>query len=407
MQRLAIDGTTLLAQLGQLGAIGIDAMGARTRLAASESDKHGRDQLVAWMHDIGLEVRIDAIGNIYGILPGRDRTAAPLMLGSHIDTVINAGMYDGCYGVLAGLAVQRALCQTGIVPACDVVVVAFTNEEGVRYQPDMLGSLVVAGGMPVADALDVIGTDGTRLGDELARIGYAGDMQPGSIVPSAYIELHVEQGPMLEHADVLIGAVAHLQGISWQQLTITGQANHAGTTPMTMRHDAGVAAAGITVALHQYALASGTTRATVGSMQVSPNAINVIPQQVVMTVDIRDPDDARVDAAEAHLREVMDAMCATHGVDITAERLVRFPAVTFDADLVARITQAATQRGLSCMPMISGAGHDAQMMARIAPTAMIFVPSRGGISHNPAEYTSDAQLIAGAQVLCDVVQTFI
>jgi N-carbamoyl-L-amino-acid hydrolase len=201
--------------------------------------------------------------------------------------------------------------------------------------------------------------------------------------------------------------VAYLQGISWQQLTITGQANHAGTTPMTMRHDAGVAAAGITVALHQYALASGTTRATVGSMQVSPNAINVIPQQVVMTVDIRDPDDARVDAAEAHLREVMDAMCATHGVDITAERLVRFPAVTFDADLVARITQAATQRGLSCMPMISGAGHDAQMMARIAPTAMIFVPSRAGISHNPAEYTSDAQLIAGAQVLGDVVMDYL
>jgi N-carbamoyl-L-amino-acid hydrolase len=232
-------------------------------------------------------------------------------------------------------------------------------------------------------------------------------MQPGSIVPRAYIELHVEQGPMLAHAGVMIGAVAHLQGISWQQLTITGQANHAGTTPMTMRRDAGVAAARLTTGLYDYALQSGSTRATVGSMQVSPNAINVIPQQVVMTVDIRDPDDARVDAAEVAL-DTMIATCRTQlGVDITAERLVRFPAVTFDADLVARITQAAAQRGLSCMPMISGAGHDAQMMARVAPTAMIFVPSRGGISHNPAEYTSDAQLIAGAQVLCDVVQTFI
>jgi N-carbamoyl-L-amino-acid hydrolase len=398
MQTLAIDGATLRSQLTQLGAIGIDATGARTRLAASDSDKQGRDQLVAWMRELNLEVCVDAIGTIYGILPGRDRHAPVLMLGSHIDTVINAGMYDGCYGVLAGLAVQRALRQAGMVPPCDVVVVAFTNEEGVRYQPDMMGSLVAA-----ADALDVIGSDGTRLGDELARIGYAGDMQPGSIVPRAYLELHIEQGPMLEQAGVTIGAVAHLQGISWQQLTIMGQANHAGTTPMTLRRDAGVAAARLTAGLYDYALHSGSTRATVGRMQVSPNAINVIPQQVVMTVDIRDPDDARVDAAEAALRTMIDACIRHLGVDITIERLVRFPAVAFDQTLVARITQAAARRGLSCMPMISGAGHDAQMMARVAPTAMIFVPSRGGISHNPAEYTSDDQLVAGATVLADVV----
>lgn len=403
MTSLVIDGNLLLAQLGHLGTIGQDGSGGRTRLAATLADKAGRDQLVVWMHDLALEVRVDTIGNIYGILPGRDRHAPVLMLGSHIDTVINAGMYDGCYGVLAGLAVQRALRQADIVPPCDVVVVAFTNEEGVRYQPDMMGSLVVAGGMPAAAALDVIGTDGTRLGDELARIDYAGDMQPGSIVPGAYLELHVEQGPMLEQAGVTIGAVAHLQGISWQQLTITGQANHAGTTPMTMRRDAGVAAARLTAGLYDYALNSGSTRATVGSMQISPNAINVIPQQVVMTVDIRDPDDTRVDAAETALRAMVDTCCRQLGVDITSERLVRFPAVAFDQTLVARITQAAARRGLSCMPMISGAGHDAQMMARVAPTAMIFVPSRDGISHNPAEYTSEAQLLAGAIVLADVV----
>ena len=401
---IALDTATMLAQLTQLGAIGQDASGGRTRLAFSDADKQGRDQLVAWMHDLSLDITIDQIGNIFGTLAGSDYTLAPLMIGSHIDTVINAGLYDGCYGVLAGLAVLRALRSAGIVPRRSIVVAAFSNEEGVRYQPDMMGSLVYAGSMDVAQVLDVIGTDGTRLGDELARIGYAGDIPPGAVVPHAYLELHIEQGPLLEAHALQIGVVADLQGISWQQITINGVANHAGTTPLAMRHDAGWAAAEVITQVRRMAQVSGSTLATVGVMQFSPNAINVIPQTAVLTLDMRDPDDQKLTAAEAHVATLLQTIAAQEGVTITSQQLVRFPAVHFDESLVAEIAQATAALGLSHRQMTSGAGHDAQMLARIAPAAMIFVPSQAGISHNPAEYTSDADLIAGATVLLAVVQ---
>jgi len=401
---IALDTATMLAQLTQLGAIGQDAGGGRTRLAFSDADKQGRDQLVAWMHELALDITIDQIGNIFGTLAGSDYTLAPLMIGSHIDTVINAGLYDGCYGVLAGLAVLRALRSAGIVPRRSIVVAAFSNEEGVRYQPDMMGSLVYAGSMDVAQVLDVIGTDGTRLGDELARIGYAGDIPPGAVVPHAYLELHIEQGPLLEAHALQIGVVADLQGISWQQITINGVANHAGTTPLAMRHDAGWAAAEVITQVRRMAQVSGSTLATVGVMQFSPNAINVIPQTAVLTLDMRDPDDQKLTAAEAHVATLLQTIAAQEGVTITSQQLVRFPAVHFDESLVAEIAQATAALGLSHRQMTSGAGHDAQMLARIAPAAMIFVPSQAGISHNPAEYTSDADLIAGATVLLAVVQ---
>ena len=401
---IALDTATMLAQLTQLGAIGQDASGGRTRLAFSDADKQGRDQLVAWMHDLSLDITIDQIGNIFGTLAGSDYTLAPLMIGSHIDTVINAGLYDGCYGVLAGLAVLRALRSAGIVPRRSIVVAAFSNEEGVRYQPDMMGSLVYAGGIDVAQVLDVIGTDGTRLGDELARIGYAGDLRPSAVVPHAYLELHIEQGPLLEAQALQIGVVADLQGISWQQITINGVANHAGTTPLAMRHDAGWAAAEVITQVRRMAYESGSTLATVGAIQFCPNAINVIPQTAVLTLDMRDPDDQKLTAAEAHVVALLQTIAAQEGVTITSQQLVRFPAVHFDESLVAEIAQATAALGLSHRQMTSGAGHDAQMLARIAPAAMIFVPSQAGISHNPAEYTSDADLIAGATVLLAVVQ---
>lgn len=401
---VVLDDATLLTQLTQLGEIGRDASGGRTRLAFGDADKQGRDQLVAWMHELKIDIKIDQIGNILATLAGSDQALAPLMLGSHIDTVINAGMYDGCYGVLAGLAVLRALRQAGVTPRRSIVVVAFSNEEGVRYQPDMLGSLVYAGGMDVAQVLDIIGTDGTRLGDELRRIGYAGDLRPGAVVPHAYLELHIEQGPLLEAQATQIGVVADLQGISWQQITITGVANHAGTTPLAMRHDAGWAAAELITQVRRMAKASGSTLATVGAIQVYPNVINVIPQTAVLTLDMRDPHDQKLSAAEAHVAALLQTIAAQEGVTITSRQLVRFPAVHFDDALVAEIAQATVALGLSYCQMTSGAGHDAQMLARIAPAAMIFVPSQAGISHNPAEYTSDADVIAGATVLLAVVQ---
>lgn len=408
-EALSVDVPLLLQQIRELGAIGHDAaVGGRTRIALTDDEKAGRDQLVRWMRELDLAVRIDQVGNIFGILPAATPQggARPLMMGSHIDTVRNAGALDGCYGVLAGLAVVRAYRVAGRQPRRAIVVGAFTNEEGVRYQPDMMGSLVYAGGLDVQATLDTIGTDGTRLGDELARIGYAGDMVPGSIVPNEYLELHIEQGPVLEAEGQLIGVVENLQGISWQQVTIQGTANHAGTTPTRLRHDAGYAAAACVTHLREQVVgaAPDTTLATVGSLRFEPDVINVIPRQATFTVDLRDPDEQRLRAAEQRFADFLVQLAEREGVQIRTERLVRFEPVVFDATLADRIEAAAVRRGLSHRRMTSGAGHDAQMIARIAPAAMIFVPSRGGISHNPREHTDDEQLALGAQVLLDVVQ---
>ena len=404
-----LDTAKLLEQLRELGAIGHDAaQGGRTRIALTDEEKAGRDLLVRWMRELDLEVRVDQIGNIFGVLHAAhpEGMAQPLMMGSHIDTVRNAGALDGCYGVLAGLAVVRAYRQAGLRPARAIVVAAFTNEEGVRYQPDMMGSLVYAGGMDVQAALNTVGTDGTRLGDELARIGYAGDMAPGAIVPREYIELHIEQGPVLEAEGKLIGVVESLQGISWQKVTITGVANHAGTTPTRLRHDAGYAAAACVAFLREQVVGAApeTTLATVGSLRLEPDLINVIPRKATFTVDLRDPGEQRLQAAERRLADFLATLAEREGVTVETEQLVRFEPVVFDAALADRIQAAAQRRGLPHRRMTSGAGHDAQMLARIAPSAMIFVPSRGGISHNPREHTDDDQLALGAQVLLDVVQ---
>jgi N-carbamoyl-L-amino-acid hydrolase len=399
-----IDAARLLGRLRALGEIGRDAEGRLVRLAASDADRAGRDALVGWLRDAGLEVRVDRIGNVFGLWrAGPDPQAAPVLIGSHIDTVIDAGIYDGCTGVLAGLEAIQALREAGFAPARPLAVVAFTNEEGVRYAPDMLGSLVAAGGLPVAQALAVTGTDGTTLGTELQRIGYAGPEEPGLLRPHAYLELHVEQGPVLEREGVPIGAVANLQGISWQRVTLAGEANHAGTTPMSLRRDAGLAAARVVTFLADRARASNTpTVATVGCMSFEPNAINVIPSRASFTVDLRDPDEARLLEEEAALAAFLDRLAAAEGVEVSVERLARFEPVAFDGRLVAMIEEAARARGLACRRMTSGAGHDAQMMARIAPAAMIFVPSTGGISHNPREHTPDADVVAGASILLDV-----
>ncbi|MDN7999569.1 Zn-dependent hydrolase [Burkholderia multivorans] len=403
---LQLDGAVLLRQLRELGEIGADReLGGRTRIALTDDERAGRDRVVAWMRELDLDVRIDRIGNIFGTLHAGSAAAGrqPLMIGSHIDTVKNAGALDGCYGVLAGLAVARAFRDAHIEPARPITVAAFTNEEGIRYQPDMMGSLVHAGGLSTDDALNTIGIDGTRLGDELARIGYAGDLEPGAIVPHAYLELHIEQGPILEAENVRIGVVENLQGISWQQITVQGNANHAGTTPMHLRHDAGWVAAAIATFLRELAVSSGTTLATIGMLRIEPNVINVIPRKAVLTVDLRDPDEQRLQQAEQRLADHLERLAALEGVQISTERLARFEPVVFDAALVDAIEKAAARRGFSYRRMTSGAGHDAQMIARIAPAAMMFVPSRGGISHNPREHTDDSQLVDGARLLLDVV----
>ncbi|WP_322075632.1 Zn-dependent hydrolase [Burkholderia cenocepacia] len=403
---LQLDGALLIEQLRELGEVGADSdVGGRTRIALTDDERAGRDLVVNWMHELDLDVRVDRIGNIFGTLRSESDHGdqRPLMIGSHIDSVKNAGALDGCYGVLAGLAVARAFRQAGITPRRSITVAAFTNEEGVRYQPDMMGSLVHAGGLPVDAALDTVGIDGTRLGDELVRIGYAGDLQPGAIVPHEYLELHIEQGPILEAENVRIGVVENLQGISWQQITVQGNANHAGTTPTRLRHDAGWVAAAVATFLRELAVATGTTLATIGMLRIEPNVINVIPRKAVFTVDLRDPDEPRLQDAERRLAEFLVEIAEKEGVKITTERLVRFEPVVFDAGLADAIEASAERMGFTHRRMTSGAGHDAQMIARIAPAAMIFVPSRGGISHNPREHTDDDQLVDGANVLLDVV----
>ncbi|MFZ6049338.1 Zn-dependent hydrolase [Pseudomonas sp. CR3202] len=404
---LRLNGPILLQQIRTLGEIGADPVnGGRTRIALTDAEKAGRDQLVAWMKALDLDVQVDRIGNIFGTLRSAtdEGHQAPLMMGSHIDTVTNAGALDGCYGVLAGLAVARAFREADVLPSRSITIGAFTNEEGVRYQPDMMGSLVHAGGMTADDALATMGTDGTRLGDELQRIGYAGDLEPGSIVPHEYLELHIEQGPILEAEGTLIGVVENLQGISWQQVVVQGNANHAGTTPTRLRHDAGYVASAVVAELRQIARDSGgTTLATVGCMSFEPNVINVIPRKASFTVDLRDPDEELLVAAERRLEKFLALIAEEEGVRISSERLVRFQPVIFDAGLADEIEACASRFGFSHKRMTSGAGHDAQMIARIAPSAMIFVPSRGGISHNPREHTDDDQLLKGAEVLLDVV----
>ncbi|TAY71542.1 Zn-dependent hydrolase [Rhizobium leguminosarum] len=402
----SIDAARLLGRIRTLGEIGRDTDGRLIRLAASDTEKLGRDRFVGWIEGAGLEVAVDRIGNIFGIWkPEGTVDAAPLMLGSHIDTVIGAGIYDGCYGTLSGLEVIETLKAEGLTPSRPIVVAAFTNEEGVRYAPDMMGSLVYAGGLDVETALATIGTDGTMLGDELERIGYAGEHQPGFLRPHAYIELHIEQGPILECEGIPVGAVEHLQGISWQRVVITGDANHAGTTPISMRRDAGHAAARVVTFLRDRAKASNTpTVATVGCMRFEPDVINVIPSRATFTVDLRDPDEDRLREEETALTNFLEILSTEEQVGISVERLARFEPVKFDQGIVGLIEKAARNRGLACRRMTSGAGHDAQMIARIAPSAMIFVPSIGGISHNPKEYTADEDLVAGTNILLDIVR---
>lgn len=406
MDDLSINAERLLGRLEALGRLGRDEQGRLVRLAASDADKAGRDTLTGWLVAAGLEVAVDRVGNIFGIWTGGAAgDAAPVMLGSHIDTVVNAGIYDGNYGVLGALEVIETLQAAGFTPARPIIVGAFTNEEGARYAPDMLGSLVHVGGLDLAAALASVGIDGTVLGAELARIGYAGPMEPGVFRPHAYVELHIEQGPILEREGLRIGVVENVQGISWQRVTIEGTANHAGTTPMSMRRDAGHAAARVMTFLRDTVTGSNAQSvATVGALRLEPNVINVIPSRAVFTVDLRDPDEARLQELEATLARYLEALAEKEQVGISVERLARFEPVLFDKSIAGLIETAALRRGLPARRMTSGAGHDAQMMARICPAAMIFVPSVGGISHNPREHTAPADLVAGANVLLDVAR---
>ncbi|WP_312344209.1 Zn-dependent hydrolase [Leclercia sp.] len=400
---LQINGQRLIDSLFALGEYGALESGGVCRLAATAEDKAGRDFVVARMKALGLDVSIDAIGNVTGVYAGEE--ALPMvMMGSHIDTVGTGGLYDGNYGVMAGLEVIATLQEAGIRARRPLAVTFFTNEEGVRFQPDMMGSVVFAGEYPLEAALAAKDREGITLDEALQAIGYKGEGRPGDMLVDSYVELHIEQGPILDKEGTDIGVVTGVQGISWQELTLTGVSNHAGTTPMSMRHDAGLAAAKIAVFARELALDLGGDQvATVGHISVKPNLINVIPNQVVMSVDLRNTDNAVLKLAEQRLADFIATTAQDEGVKISSRSLVRFNPVIFADDIVNVVEDEARRQGLSTRRLPSGAGHDAQFMASVCPAGMIFVPCLDGISHNVNEHSDPEDLIAGANVLLQVV----
>jgi beta-ureidopropionase / N-carbamoyl-L-amino-acid hydrolase len=396
-----VNGARLIDRLAALATIGDTGDGGARRLALTDEDREGRDFLCQMIREAGLTVHVDAIGNIVGVLAGREDGPAVIM-GSHIDTVGSGGRYDGALGVMAGLEVLATLKDRGMVPRRPMAVIAFTNEEGARFQPDLLGSCVWTGDMTIEEGRAARDLAGKSVGEELDRIGYAGPLAPGAIPAHAYLELHIEQGPVLDATGGGLAAVTGVQAITWLEVTVTGEANHAGTTPMAFRKDPMV------VAARAIAYAPDLTRridglvVNVGRIAADPGNVNVVPRRVTFTLDIRHPEDAKAAEGEAWLRGYLERMAEHAGCGVTFADLARFPAQPFDETLVTRVEEAAKALGHRVRRMPSGAGHDAQMMATICPTAMIFVPSVGGKSHTPDEFTRPEDLIAGADVLLAV-----
>ena len=385
-----------------LASIGAIDGGGCARLALTDEDAAGRDLVVAWMHDLGLNVTTDVIGNVIGTW--QVGKGLPVMTGSHIDTVRTGGKYDGNLGVLAGLEVIHTLQENGIEPERPISVGIFTNEEGSRFAPDMLGSLVYVGGLAVEEALDIVGIDGARVGDELERIGYNGATPCPGFAPHSFVELHIEQGPVLERTNMTIGAVNSVQGISWQEITVLGQSNHAGTTPMNMRKDPSYVAAALTVFLRDLASRYGGHQVcTVGKIDLFPNLVNVIPAKAVLTVDIRNTNEQTLRNAEMELANFLVEIANSEGVAISTRYLARFEPVEFHPQVVELISTIAKTHTQAVVHMPSGAGHDAQMFARVCPSAMIFVPSVEGISHNPSEFTSQEDITLGSNILLQVL----
>ena len=400
---LRIDIDRLVGRLEALGRIGDTGDGGNCRLALTDEDRDGRDMVVRWMRDLGLSVTVDVLGNVVAVYPG-EIDGPPVMTGSHIDTVRTGGRYDGNLGVLAGLEVIETLSAAGVRLRRPLAVAFFTDEEGSRFPPDMLGSLTFVGGMSVEEALDVTDSDGVSVGAELDRIGYMGVAPCPAPAPFAFVELHIEQGPVLEQEGITIGAVTGVQGISWSEVNIDGQSNHAGTTPMGMRHDAGYAAARVAVTAREIATDIGGYQvATVGVVDLYPDLVNVVAGRARLCVDMRNIHEQELQQAEREMAAGIEEIAAGEGVRISTRSLARFEPVIFDLPVVDLVEATARRLGHSVKRLPSGAGHDAQMLARVCPTGMVFVPSHKGLSHNPGEYTAPADLAAGADVLLQVM----
>lgn len=402
---LRIDGQRLWAALMELAQIGATPKGGVCRLTLTDLDKQGRDLVTRWAREAGMTVTIDKIGNAFMRRPGRNNALPPVMTGSHIDTQPTGGKFDGNYGVLAGLEVVRTLNDHGIQTEAPIEVAFWTNEEGSRFVPVMMGSGVFARAFTLEHAYAATDTEGKTVRGELERIGYIGDEEPGAHPIGSYFETHIEQGPVLEDHDVTIGVVTGVLGIRWYDCVVTGMEAHAGPTPMALRKDALQVAAAlmqeVVACAHRHPQDNGENhgRGTVGMVQVHPNSRNVIPGRVKFSIDLRNATDALVDAMDADIRAVAARLSADSGLPISIDVVSAYPAQPFHADCVEAVGRAASRLGYSHMRAVSGAGHDAVYMAQLAPAGMIFIPCKDGISHNEIEDAKPEHITAGCNVL--------
>ena len=396
---LKISQQRLWQSLMDMAKIGATEKGGSKRLALTDLDRDGRDLFVRWCKDAGCSVSVDRIGNIFARRPGRRDDLPPVVTGSHLDTQPTGGKFDGVYGVLAGLEVIRTLNDLNYQTDAPIEVTVWTNEEGSRFAPAMGGSGVFAGVFTEAHGLAIADADGKTIGEELKRIGYAGDQKIGGRPFKAFFEAHIEQGPVLEAERKTIGVVQGIQGIRWFDVTVTGRENHAGTTPMNRRNDALLGAARIIDAINAVALAFPPGVSTVGVVRVGPNSRNTIPGSVYFSVDLRHPRDEDLLKMKAGLEARVAEICHALGLEGRCTEIWHSPAVHYHSDCIASVRRAAEALGHSYRDIVSGAGHDAGYISRVAPVGMIFVPCADGVSHNEVESATPEDLAAGCNVL--------
>lgn len=400
LQNVKVNSDRLWDSLMEMAQIGATDKGGVCRLALTDLDKRGRDLFVRWCKEAGCSITIDKMGNIFARRPGKDDSLPPIMTGSHLDSQPTGGKFDGVYGVLAGLEVIRTLNDHNYQTNAPVEVAVWTNEEGSRFAPAMVASGVFAGVFDLDYGLSRADLDGKTMGQELARIGYAGEAQVGGRKIGAFFETHIEQGPILEAEKKTIGVVAGAQGQRWYEITLTGQEAHAGPTPMKRRRDALVGAARAVVEVNRIGLGNQPYAcATVGLMQVSPNSRNTIPGKVFFTVDFRHPDDAVLSKMDAELRAAVARIAEEIKLEAAVEQIWYSPPVKFAPGCVDAVRKAAERLGYDHMDIVSGAGHDACYISRVAPTGMVFIPCEDGISHNEVENATKTDVAAGCQVL--------
>ena len=398
-----INGERLWGELESLAKIGALSGGGVCRLAFSKEDKQGRDYVEQRMRDLGLEVRIDGIGNILGVRAGIGADRRLVLTGSHVDTVGTGGKFDGSLGVLAGLEVLETLNEHQVQTQHSVGVVAFVNEEGVRFMPDMMGSLYVSGQLSLVDIESIEGIDGKTIKECFDELAYNGqdDFPVESI--DCFVELHIEQGPVLLDKELVIGIVDRVQGILWEEIVLEGESNHAGVTPMHRRRDAGYVASAIAAYVRVLTEEIEGLRGTVGALNLFPNLINVIAKEATITIDLRHAEKERLIQARDLLHKKVNALCEKENVHPTIKTLADVDPVVFDSQCVKSVENAVKSLQYSSIRMISGAGHDAQIMASKWPASMIFIPSQDGISHNINEYSTPEHVEAGANVLLHAI----